>query len=521
MTTNRVKLLQVVSASLWCLGSAGIIFGFAAFKTILIQEGVYSDQCLNDQSIPNKEACIEQDLKLNDMFTMSAALTNLMALPVGYILDRVGPRISGIIGSICLFMGSFCFIMAKEWYPTVDPYRMGYLMFAIGGPFVFISCFQLANSFPKRSGTILAVLTGSFDTSSALFLGYRLMYQNLPQGLSLKKFFTIYLIVPIFILVCQCTFMPHDSYKTVGTIAKIAEEGLDENGQLLEGDDGTTIISDDIERTSLLNNNEFPTNGDVEEERDPTLRRRKSVLETYMENKLEKKTDGMFGILHGEDALTQIKSPWFYLMLIFASIAMVRVNYFIATIRSQEEYLLGDIERAIKLNGIFDVLLPVGGIISIPFIGMILDHLKPVTTLFILSTLSVTIGLFGLIPRSFSANLFGIILLVLYRPFYYTVVSDYCSKVFGFDTFGTVYGLLTCLSGVFTLTQSLMDKWTHTKFQMNPTPINIILVVITVLSSVSLIGYIKYQLDYIRPTNIELSNNNDDNNISNSDYNGV
>ena len=313
----------------------GDVYKRQAFKIILIQEGVYSDRCVIDQTVPSKEACIAQDLKLNDMFTISAALTNLMALPVGYILDRVGPRISGILGSICLFLGSCFFIMANSWYPTIDPYLMGYIMFAMGGPFVFISCFQLANSFPKRSGTILAVLTGSFDTSSALFLGYRLIYQSLPHGLSLRKFFTIYLIVPVFILICQCTFMPHESYKTMGTIAKIAEEGLDENGQLIEGDDGTNIVSDDSERASLINNNAIETGRNMIGG-DSTLHRRKSVLETYMENKLEHKTGGMFGILHGEDAWSQIKSPWFILMFIFASIAMVRINYFIATVRSQE-----------------------------------------------------------------------------------------------------------------------------------------------------------------------------------------
>lgn len=496
MTSSKVKLLQVISASLWCLFSAGIIFGFAAFKTILIGEGVYSDQCPQNDNFMGTpgETCVEQDLKLNDMFTISAALTNLMALPVGYILDKFGPRISGVSGSIFLFMGSFAFIMARQWYQFIDLYLVGYIMFAMGGPFVFISCFQLANSFPQRSGTILAVLTGSFDTSSALFLGYRLLYQKMTLNLTLRKFFTIYLIVPIFILTCQLTFMPNESYKTVGTIAKIAEVGLDENGQLLEGDDGTAIIPDQDERTSLLLDNELERSRDGEMEN--TLRRRKSVLETYMDNKLEKHTDGMFGILHGSDALSQIKSPWFYLMLIFAAIAMVRINYFIATVRSQEEYLLGDLHSAVRLNGIFDILLPVGGVIAIPFIGMILDHLKPLITLIILSILSIIIGVCGIIPRSFSSNLLGIILLVLFRPFYYTVVSDYCSKVFGFDTFGTVYGLLTCLCGVFTLTQSLLDKWTHTTFQMNPTPVNTILLLITILSSISLIGFIKYQLNY-------------------------
>lgn len=503
----RLRLLQVVCASIWCLLSAGIIFGFAAFKIVLVNEGVYSDQCPEEPSI--RQGCIEQDLKLNGMFTVGAGLTNLMALPVGYILDKKGPRISGIIGSLFLFVGSMFFITAKQLYPTVDAYLLGYMMFAIGGPFVFISCFQLANTFPKRYGTILAVLTGCFDTSSALFLGYRILYQHLPSGLSLKSFFTIYLIVPLFILLCQCTFMPHESYKTVGTIAKLAEEGLDENGQLVEGDDGTGIISDDNERSVLLNANSNQSN-DVTAEH-PTLTRRKSVLETYMETKLTNKSGGLFGVLHGKDAWTQIKTPWFYLMLLFAAIAMVRINYFIATVRSQEEYLLGDLDLAIKINEIFDVFLPVGGVIAIPFIGTILDHLLPLSTLIFLSILSILIGLLGLVPRSFCANLFGITLLVLFRPFYYTVVSDYCSKVFGFETFGTVYGLLTCLCGVFTLSQSLFDKLTHTTFNMNPTPINTMLVLITTASSFALVGYVRHQLDLQKTISVDEESNVDTN----------
>lgn len=496
MTKLSLKLLQITCATIWCLLSSGIIFGFAAFKTILTKEGVYSDYCLSNLKQFN-DVCIEQDLKLNDLFTISVAVTNLMAFPVGFILDNKGPRVCGIIGSLLLLLGCTFFIMAKQWYPIIDSYLMGYVMLAMGGPFVFISCFQLANSFPKRSGTILGLLTGCFDTSSALFWLYRITYQKLIIGLSLRKFFTFYMVVPLFILFCQCTFMPYETYKNTGTVAKIAEEGLDEDGQLLEGDDGRNIASDDLERMSLLNKNEIQRHtGDYETIGNETksLPRRKSVLETYVESKLKKKSGGVFGVLHEEDIWTQLRSPWFYLMLLFSATIMVRINYFIATVRSQETYLLGDVDAAIEINKLFDFLLPIGGFIAIPFIGIILDNMTTLTIIIILSILSVMIGVLGLIPNSFYFNLLGITLLVLFRPFYYTVISDYCSKVFGFKTFGTVYGLLMSLCGLFNLIQRLFDKWTHTTFAMNPTPINSILVTLTIIASLVLIDYIRNQL---------------------------
>lgn len=100
---------------------------------------------------------------------------------------------------------------------------------------MFISCFQLANSFPKNSGLILALLTGAFDSSSALFLIYRIYYFSVGE-LSVSSFFTGYLIVPAFIFLCQVFIMPRDSYKTVGTLAKIAETGIDESGRPLDDD---------------------------------------------------------------------------------------------------------------------------------------------------------------------------------------------------------------------------------------------------------------------------------------------
>lgn len=40
--------------------------------------------------------------------------------------------------------------------------------------------------------------------------------------------------------------------------------------------------------------------------------------------------------------------------------SMVRINYFIATVRSQETYLLGDMHTTIEINKLFDFLVSIG-----------------------------------------------------------------------------------------------------------------------------------------------------------------
>lgn len=492
----KTKIIQICCAIFWCLFAAGPIFGFAALKPILIDQRIYHKACdygIDVASGESGEVCAAQDLKLNKMFTIAAVTTNATALVVGSILDNYGPRVCGIIGSFLIAVGA---LLLGNFIPALssilDIYLSGYVLLALGGPFVFISSFQLANSFPKSSGMILALLTGAFDTSSAVFLVYRIIYQNL-QKISLHSFFTVYMVIPIFILLCQVFIMPKDSYKTLGTVTKLSIEGLDENGQLPEGDDGSNIIPDVDERTSLLSANSetlstYRSNHNLPPQQPANGGRRKSIFEEIVENKITQKTGNLFGILDGKSIPEQLKSPFFYLMCCFTTIQMIRINYFVATIRSQEEYLLGD-ELALKINNIFDVALPLGGVVAIPFIGLILDNVKTVNVLVILLLVSFFIGLMGVL-KSFAFNLIGIFLLVVYRPFYYTAVSDYSAKIFGFDTFGTVYGLMMCLSGLFNYFQTYLDWFTHQHENNNPIPVNLFLIGLTLLFGSSLIAYI-------------------------------
>lgn len=50
-----------------------------------------------------------QDLRLNLMFTIATVVTNVSALPIGFLLDRVGPRRTSILGGVLFALGCFCF----------------------------------------------------------------------------------------------------------------------------------------------------------------------------------------------------------------------------------------------------------------------------------------------------------------------------------------------------------------------------------------------------------------------------
>ena len=275
--------------------------------------------------------------------------------------------------------------------------------------------------------------------------------------------------------------MPSTSYKTVGELVKAAEE------------------SPDITIPEEVNANERARDDFLREER---RIRRESVMseltpllgqkgedEAKKEEEQKKQSSGVWGVLHGKSALQQIKTPWFILMTTFVLVQMTRINYFVATIRSQYVYLFGELPAADHVNHIFDVALPAGGVISIPFIGMILDNLSTTLTLGLLVGTATLIGVLGVLPFMWAAYT-NIALFVLYRPFYYTAVSDYAAKVFGFQTFGKVYGMIICVSGLFNFSQSVLDALTHKTFRDDPVPVNLVLLALVLVVGTTLTLYV-------------------------------
>ncbi|KAL9102350.1 MAG: hypothetical protein Q9163_002500 [Psora crenata] len=472
------RVLQVSVAVTYCLFSAGVVFGYAALKPILIKEGAYRGFCYEEKGIVEGNrgesgTCYEQETRLNLMFTTAAVVTNVCALPVGALLDKYGPRISGIIGSMLLAIGALLMAFASQI--SFDAYIPGYIFLALGGAFIFISSFQLSNTFPQNSGLILALLTGAFDSSSAIFLFYRLIYSASGDTFAPKRFFLAYLVVPIFILVAQIFIMPGNSYKTVGEITTQAE--IAEASSYL-GDRGDDLPS---------RQQRYDRRGSVVDEMTSLLGEDPNKPQERKEKR--KQRSGVWGAPHGRSAYEQIKTPWFILIALFTIIQMMRINYFLATVRAQYEYLLNNFRLAETVNHVFDVALPLGGVLSIPFIGLILDNTSTTFCLGLLVIIATLIGILGILPYLWAAYA-NIVLFVLYRPLYYTAVSDYAAKVFGFHTFGKVYGLIICLAGLLNFTQSALAAATHKLFHRNPVPINIVLLLLALLIGIALVWYV-------------------------------
>ncbi|KAF2212092.1 hypothetical protein CERZMDRAFT_98006 [Cercospora zeae-maydis SCOH1-5] len=477
------RLVQVIVAIVSCWLASGIVFGFAALKPILVDQGVYREFCSEEELKDGVEVCYEQDLRLNTFFAVASTTANVSALIVGTILDRYGPRVAGIIGSLGIAAGSTLMALAFA-IPKFDGYIAGNILLSFGGTFIFVPSFQVANAFPKWSGTIVAMVTGAFDASAAVFLFFRLAYEATEGRFGPEKFFFGFLIVPALILIAQLTVMNADGYKTLPELERKIEKAQDVTRDVHDSDD--EFSDGEVARLRAQRR----------EHRESNLQKLEELVGDAQERQLrdEKQGEhlaasGVWGALHGKSAREQMLSPWFILITLLTVLQMLRMNFFIATIRSQYEYMLGSEQLAKTVNSFFDVALPVGGVAATPFIGLLLDNTSTVVMLAGLVVLITAVGILGSLPFLWAA--YGnVILFVLLRPLYYSAMSDYAAKVFGFATFGRVYGTIICFSGLINLSQPLIDAANHEVFHDNPIPINIVLASLGLIIGVVLVAYV-------------------------------
>lgn len=483
-TVKRVA--QVAFTVLACWLASGIVFGFAALKPVLVDVGVYRELCTPEELMDDVEVCFEQDLRLNFFFAIASTTCNVSALPVGYCLDRYGPRVCAVLGSAFLAAGALLMGYAFK-LPEFDGFVVANVMLALGGTFIFLPSFQIANAFPKYSGTIVATVTGAFDASAAVFLFYRLAYQSSNGAFTPQKFFFGYLAVPVLIFVAQFTIMSPDNYKTMPELEQKLEKAENVFQDVHSSDEE---LSDDEVRRLRRGRREHRESKVDELNKLIGDRKERARREEHEAAALQ--TSGVWGALHGKPAVQQMLTPWFILMTALTVLQMLRMNYFIATIRSQYDYMLGSESASIQMNSFFDVALPLGGVLATPVIGILLDSVSTATLLAILVGFITTIGIFGSLPFMW-AGYINVILFCLLRPLYYSAMSDYAAKVFGFATFGRVYGTIICFSGLVNLFQPAIDAMSHEVFHDNPLPLNTLLAGLAVVIGTVLVLYVIIQ----------------------------
>ncbi|KAF8760334.1 transporter [Rhizoctonia solani] len=371
-----------------------------ALKPALIRKGVYSWLCSHDESNP-ASSCNEQELRLNNMFVVSVALTNVRT--IAQRLSSAKYELDGIVTRWIVFGNGYI-----RWPFVLDGYYAGFFLLAIGSPLIFLSSFHISNAFPARSGLILSFIMAAFNASSTAFVLFDWVDKK-SGNMSIQAWFWCYALIPALFIVLQSLTGPPNAYQ---------KQMVSQENQL--SDNPASAVTYGTISTGEPSS---------EQPRHPDPK------------------DTFVGIMSGRPFIVQLFSRHFGLLLLFFSVYADRVNWEIQTISEQFLFYLANPNDALRMSSLFSILLPLGGIIGIPLFGWLLDQRTTLDASVAILIIGVSYGGLGM-TSLVATQIVSISLFVVLRPLLYIfgeilldyfeaigvidlsfIVGDYCGKI--------------------------------------------------------------------------------------------
>uniref|UniRef100_A0A3Q4I086 Solute carrier family 43 member 3a n=1 Tax=Neolamprologus brichardi TaxID=32507 RepID=A0A3Q4I086_NEOBR len=176
--------LTLITGLLECLLFAGLVFGYASLVFVLKEEEYFGWLCVDTNSTTDSKDCSGQDEQLSLVFTVASFLNNFLTLLNGYIFDHCGTLLTRLL-AIALCSGGTLMValsspeLSNLLYPALS-------LLTVGGILLLITNMQVGNLFPAHRSTIITFYNGAFDSSSAVLLVVKILYE---QGISLRYSF--------------------------------------------------------------------------------------------------------------------------------------------------------------------------------------------------------------------------------------------------------------------------------------------------------------------------------------------
>ncbi|KAM7389788.1 hypothetical protein PAMP_023744 [Pampus punctatissimus] len=171
------RCLTFATGLVECLCFAGAVFGWASFVFVLKTEGYFSSLCVNTTQVNVTFLdCSRQDEQFSLIFTIASFMNNFLTLPNGFLFDQFGTTVARLFGIFLYTTGTMMVAFSSSalsnlLYPAVS-------FLAVGGILFLITNMQVGNLFGSHRSTIITLYNGAFDSSSALFLVIKLLYES-------------------------------------------------------------------------------------------------------------------------------------------------------------------------------------------------------------------------------------------------------------------------------------------------------------------------------------------------------
>ncbi|XP_049747938.1 equilibrative nucleobase transporter 1 isoform X2 [Elephas maximus indicus] len=463
-----LRVATLLTGLLECLGFAGVVFGWASLVFVFKTEHYFEDLCEpKAQLIGNATEltdCKAQDERFSLIFTLASFMNNFMTFPTGYIFDRFKTTVARLI-AIFLYTSATLTIA----FISADSASLLFLampMLSVGGILFLITNLQVGNLFGKHRSTIITLYNGAFDSSSAVFLILKLLYE---QGVSLRASF-------LFLSVCSAwhvgrTFLLMPRGHIPYPLPPNYHYGLcSENGS---AEEKKAPEPEKMERQSreLVSVDESPGPGQQQEPR------------SFWSYAFSRRFAWHLVWL-------SVIQLWHYLFI-------GALNSLLTNLARGDRVLVSTYTNAFAITQFF-------GVLCAPWNGLLMDRLKQkyqkearktgfsasvvalcstVPSLALTSLLCLGFALCASVPV-LSLQYLTFILQVVSRSFLYGGNAAFLTLAFPSEHFGKIFGLMMTLSAVVSLLQFPIFTLIKGPLQNDPFSVNVTLMLVTLLTFV-------------------------------------
>jgi len=143
---------------------------------------------------------------------------------------------------------------------------------------------------------------------------------------------------------------------------------------------------------------------------------------------------------------------------IFTMFNLLRVNFYIGTVEYQVESIVGNPKYWTE---VFGFVLPIGGLISAPIVGWLLDH-KPVWfNVCFLQLVGLAYGAL-ICMNTVTAMVAAFAVFAFFRAYLFSCMAHFVTVAFGMSNFGKLWGTIFTLSGILNFGIVPMTMIVHT-----------------------------------------------------------
>ena len=419
---------------------SGAFYGFWQAAIMLQGEGGYRESC--DSGSPLSEGCTAQTLVFSTLFTYTSVLAFGVPLVSGLLMPTLGPRLT-VLGLTSCFAAGFALLLAATFQPpgqlASSLILPGLACIAVSAAANYLPLLSLASLF-QHSGLALSLLSGSFDTGSGVFLVMRLLWAT---GVPLRTLLAAYLGGPILLMLAMALLLWKDRPFQPAAAASSSSSSESSSGSTSPRLTAALAASGSVHGGSAAFSLEAGDSSSSSSSA-PALPPPPPFLPALTS-------------LHALPMWRQMASAEYLAFLAYFCALALRFNYYLASVAAQLG-ALGPPGSAGPYLDALGYLMPTLAIPAVLCAGGVLDRWGPLAGLTLLSSLATLLSALQLVP---SLQLQGLTALVFvaFRGTLFSCLSVFLSVLFGFSSLSALVGVITALSGVFSLLSTPLVQW--------------------------------------------------------------